>query len=254
MNTNFRDSSQPLVSVITVVKNSEKTIEETILSVLNQSYKNIEYLIIDGGSTDSTIPIIKKYQKSVSKFISEDDAGIYHAMNKGASLANGVFISFLNADDIYFSSTIQTLFENYLFKEFDYTFGPVNIEDVNRNLVKTSYPIKQIPTSFKKPILMPAPHLSVFVKREIFNQLKGFDESYLLSSDYDFLLRLIKKSNNVFYFSKPVGTFRLGGRSGSFNTHIENFFVFRNHKFSIIFSILHTCKLLFKEVIKKIFC
>ena len=65
MNTNFRDSSQPLVSVITVVKNSEKTIEETILSVLNQSYKNIEYLIIDGGSTDSTIPIIKKYQKSV---------------------------------------------------------------------------------------------------------------------------------------------------------------------------------------------
>jgi len=249
-----RDLSYPLISVVTVSRNCEETIEETILSVLNQTYKNVEYIIIDGNSTDSTKSIISKYESRISKWVSERDLGIYNAMNKGASLASGTFIAFLNADDIYFPSTIQILVENYLLNEFDYTFGPVNIEDMNRNVIKTSNPIPNIPSSFAKPILMPAPHLSVFTKKTLFDELNGFDESFLLSSDYDFLLRLIQKSTNIFYFSKPVGAFRLGGRSGSFKTHIENFFVFRNHKFSKIFSFFHTSKMLFKEAIKKIFC
>ena len=254
MNKNIKHRQQPLISIITVVKDCEDSIEETILSVINQTYKNIEYIIIDGGSEDKTTSIINKYKANIDKFVSENDEGIYHAMNKGASLASGVFISFLNADDVYFSSTIQILVENYLLKEFDYTFGPVNIENTNRNLIKISNPITSIPSSFTKPILMPAPHLSVFVKKSLFDELNGFDESYFLSSDYDFLLRLMKKSKNIFYFLRPVGAFRLGGLSGSFETHVENFFVFRNHKFSMIFSLFHTSKMLFKEAIKKIFC
>lgn len=254
MNIISRDSSFPLISVVTVSKNCEETIEETILSVLNQTYKNVEYIIIDGGSSDSTKSIISKYESRISKWISESDLGIYNAMNKGASLATGTFIGFLNADDVYFPSTIQILVKNYMLNDFDYTFGPINIEDKNRSFIKTSNPITKIPSSFTKPILMPAPHLSVFTKKILFDELNGFDESYLLSSDYDFLLRLIKKSRSIFYFSKPVGSFRLGGRSGSFKTHIENFFVFRNHKFSMIFSLFHTSKMLFKEALKKIFC
>ena len=90
-----RDLSYPLISVVTVSRNCEETIEETILSVLNQTYKNVEYIIIDGNSTDSTKSIISKYESRISKWVSERDLGIYNAMNKGASLASGTFIAFL---------------------------------------------------------------------------------------------------------------------------------------------------------------
>ena len=136
--------SFPLISVVTVSKNCEDTIEETILSVLNQTYKNVEYIIIDGGSTDSTKSIIKKYESRISKWISENDSGIYNAMNKGASLATGIF-GFLNADDIYFPDSIKELVENFSIKDFDYTFGAVQIEDTNNNKVSLSKPIDKLP-------------------------------------------------------------------------------------------------------------
>ena len=254
MNIISSELSFPLISVVTVSKNCEDTIEETILSVLNQTYKNVEYIIIDGGSTDSTKSIIRKYESRISKWISESDSGIYNAMNKGASLATGIFIGFLNADDIYFPDSIKELVENYSIKGFDYTFGAVQIEDTNNNKVRLSKPIDKLPITSTQKLLMPAPHLSVFVKKTIFNQLNGFDEQFSLSSDYDFLIRLIVISKKVFYFKNPVGVFRLGGKSGSFRTHLENFLVFRKHKYSIVFSFYHTLKHLIKEVIKKIFC
>ena len=160
----------------------------------------------------------------------------------------------MNADDIYSPDSIKELVENYSIKDFDYTFGAVQIEDTNNNKVSLSKPIDKLPITSNQKLLMPAPHLSVFVKKTIFNQLNGFDEQFSLSSDYDFLIRLIAISKKVFYFKNPVGVFRLGGKSGSFLTHLENFLVFRKHKYSIVFSFYHTLKHLIKEVIKKIFC
>lgn len=96
--------SRPLLSIVTVVYNGENFLEKTIQSIINQSYHNIEYIIIDGASTDKTVEIIKKYEKHISYWVSEKDTGIYDAMNKGAKVATGDFINFMNADDIIYSS------------------------------------------------------------------------------------------------------------------------------------------------------
>lgn len=99
----------PLVTVITVCLNSSKTIEQCIESVLQQTYENIEYIIIDGGSTDDTLNILGNYSNSIDYYISEPDRGLYHAMNKGLELASGEYILFLNSDDWYEQDCIQTL-------------------------------------------------------------------------------------------------------------------------------------------------
>jgi len=104
---------EPLVSIITVVLNGRKTIEQTILSVRNQSYANIEYIIIDGGSTDGTINIIEKYSEGVDFWISESDNGLYDAMNKGIGYANGELIGLLNSDDYYESDAVSRVIEAY---------------------------------------------------------------------------------------------------------------------------------------------
>src|ERR1700739_123500 len=101
----------PLVSIITVVYNGSKYIEQTINSVLNQSYKNIEYIIIDGGSTDDTLNIIKRYESKIDYWQSEPDEGIFFAMNKGISLAKGELIGIINADDFYLPGTVKNVVE-----------------------------------------------------------------------------------------------------------------------------------------------
>ena len=99
----------PLISIITVSYNAVKTIEDTILSVINQTYPNIEYIIIDGGSTDGTLDIIKKYQDKITYWVSEPDKGIYDAMNKGIAKANGELIGIINADDWYELDAVQNV-------------------------------------------------------------------------------------------------------------------------------------------------
>ena len=115
--------NNPLVSIITVVYNGEKHIEQTINSVLNQTYSNIEYIIIDGDSTDNTLNIIKKYEDKIAHFISEKDSGIYNAMNKGLALTKGEIISILNADDYYFENTLQQVVDIFSTSQSDIVYG-----------------------------------------------------------------------------------------------------------------------------------
>jgi len=118
--------NRPLISIITVCLNSEKTIEETILSVVKQTYSNIEYIIIDGGSQDKTIEIIKKYQEKISTFVSEKDDGLYFAFNKGMKFVNGKMFGYVNADDILTPHAIDTLVKYYnQFPNIDMIFGSV---------------------------------------------------------------------------------------------------------------------------------
>jgi glycosyltransferase involved in cell wall biosynthesis len=243
----------PLISIITVVRNGEGSLEETVLSIKNQTYKNLEYIVIDGNSTDKTPSILKKYEQVIDVCISEHDDGIYHAMNKAISHATGSLVGILNAGDIFYPFAIQEIADAFTEKSFDYTFGSVIIEDHLGEIKKIFTPIQTIPESFTKLTLMPAPHMSVFVKRDLINKLDGYDVQYSVSSDYEFLLRLMKLSNNVFILPNAIGVFRLGGISGSFRTHIENFYIFRKHKFPFFISILHTLIYIFKEAIKKIF-
>ena len=114
-------SRESLISIITVVKNAENTIEKCIKSILNQNYKNVQYIIIDGNSTDNTKKIIEKYRNKVSLIISEDDNGIWDAMNKGIKLAEGEILGFINADDFYYENSLKIV--NKYFSEENIDFG-----------------------------------------------------------------------------------------------------------------------------------
>ena len=113
------------ISIITVVKNSSKTIEKTIQSLLSQKYKNVEYLVIDGNSTDGTLEILNKYKENISLLISEEDKGIWDAMNKGVSLAKGDIVGFLNADDTYYENSLNIVNEYFNKNKIDFLFGSV---------------------------------------------------------------------------------------------------------------------------------
>ena len=125
----FKHSSniKPLISVITVVLNGEKYLEEAILSVVKQTYDNVEYIIIDGGSTDKTIDIIRKYEHLIDYWISEKDNGLYNAMNKGIALSRGEFIGFVGSDDYLHLDTLEKLAKVAKKQTIDFTVGPVNM-------------------------------------------------------------------------------------------------------------------------------
>ena len=119
-------TNKPLISIITVCRNSEKTIEATILSVLNQTYKNIEYIIIDGNSTDSTKKIIEKYKDKITHYISEKDDGLYYAFNKGIKYVSGEMFGFVNSDDTLTPNAIEILVNYYeKYPSVDFIFGSV---------------------------------------------------------------------------------------------------------------------------------
>ncbi len=132
-----------LISIITVVKNAESTIEKCIKSVLNQNYKNIQYIIIDGNSSDKTMSTINKYKDKISVVLSENDKGIWDAMNKGIKLAKGEIIGFLNSDDYYYENSLQTVNDYFNKYDIDFLFGTVKkykiMHGFNPNIIKWSF-------------------------------------------------------------------------------------------------------------------
>ncbi len=182
------------VSIITVCFNSEKTIENTILSVIGQSYRNIEYIIIDGGSTDDTIKIINKYSNFIAKFISEKDDGIYNAINKGIKLASGDLISILHSDDFYLNDRILQQVTN-IFQDnssLDCLIGTTIMRSKldNRDIRKYS------PKNFKNWMLflgVSPPHPSLFLKSKIYKKYGVYKETLKIASDFDFYLRILFK-------------------------------------------------------------
>jgi glycosyltransferase involved in cell wall biosynthesis len=165
-----RKYQNPLITIITVVYNDESHIEETILSVINQSYDNIEYLIIDGGSTDNTVEIIKKYNDSIDYWVSEKDQGIYEAMNKGCRLAMGNGLCFLNSGDKF----IGEVFDNNQKLPF---IIPCKIKETKKKILNKKLSDKKIG--------MPSSHQAmVFLNKRLLYNLK-----YKISSDYDYFIR-----------------------------------------------------------------
>lgn len=237
--------NSPLVSIVTVVFNGESYLEETILSVSNQRNSQMEHIIVDGGSTDGTVDILKKYNHKIDCWISEPDQGIYHAMNKGVTLANGKFIGFLNASDIFYKNTLNMIISAIQERDFDYSMGPVDIVNFQGIKLHTALPLKNFIYKQGSYMQMSAPHMSVFIKRQLFEMLGGYDVSFRLSADYDLLLRLAQRTNNVFYLDNIVGAFKLGGKSGSIGTYIDNFRVLKKHKLHWFINVsITTCYLL----------
>jgi glycosyltransferase involved in cell wall biosynthesis len=201
------------VSVVTVTKNSEKYLEQTINSVFKQTYDNITYYIVDGLSTDSTLDIIKKFHstdKVTFKWISENDLGIYDAMNKGLTLIENLdsFVLFLNSDDYLDSeNSIANLMSEIDDEEFSY--GLLRIIDKDFNLVIGSE-VNLNSLAYKKICY----HPTVLAKREIFNRIGFFETSYKIASDYDFFLKVFKnRSIKKIFVKTVVSSMRMTGVS-----------------------------------------
>lgn len=206
------------VSLITVTYNSGMTICDTIISVLNQSYLNIEYIIVDGSSTDNTLNIIKQYEpmfKGRMKWISEKDKGIYDAMNKGILMCTGDIIGILNSDDFFTSNHIlENIVKSFHDCNLDGIYGDVHFVNSN-NLKKT---VRYYSSRFFKPWLfrfgfMPA-HPSFYCRKSCYDKHGVYAIDYKIAADYDLLIRfLYKEKINVKYLPMDFVTMRIGGVS-----------------------------------------
>jgi glycosyltransferase involved in cell wall biosynthesis len=175
-------TENPLVSVVTIVYNGKKFIEQAIHSVLNQSYPNIEYVIIDGGSNDGTVDIIKKYEPRLAYWISEKDEGISDAFNKGIRKCSGKIIGILNADDWYETDTVRKVVETI--GDYDVAFGDVQYW---KNEKKS---FRQEGTAEHLEEEVSVIHPTVFVKKECYDKFGLFDKNFKCAMDYELLLRL----------------------------------------------------------------
>lgn len=203
------------ISIITVSYNSAQTIEHTIQSVLQQQYPNLEYIIIDGASTDQTLNIINKYQDKISVIISEKDNGIYHAMNKGLKLATGDIIGILNSDDFYADENVLNdvvqLFEN---THADAIYADLQYVDAND--------IRKVKRHWKSGKYNPGdflfgwmpPHPTFFVRKEVYEKYGIFNESFRSAADYELMLRFIHKHQiSIEYLPRVIVKMRSGGQS-----------------------------------------
>lgn len=199
---------KPLVSVITAVYNGEKHLEKTIKSVINQTYNNIEYIVIDGNSSDNTVEIIKKYEDSIDFWISEPDYGIYDAFNKGLSFATGEYIGFINSDDWYEIDGVQKIMDSLK------PFPAIYCGHMNLFSSKIDEPIilhKSRPDRLFQT--MRIAHPASFVSRHIFNQIGGFSTSYKIAGDYDFMLRAKLMGYQIIVVDQFISNMLLGGIS-----------------------------------------
>jgi len=207
----------PKISLITVSYNSEAFIEENIASVNNQDYDNIEQIFIDGLSTDRTVSIIRENVSSSYRLVSEQDNGIYHAMNKGLKLATGDYIFFLNSDDILADSSVISKYVEAI-RKFNpgIIFSDITFTHQNdRNRVTRRWKAGPFQENKLKYGWMP-PHPGVAVKQSIFEKYGGFDEQFAISGDYEFLLRVFKNFDGfVCYLNEVSVLMRQGGASNN---------------------------------------
>lgn len=209
--------AKPLITVVTVVFNGEEFLEETILSVINQTYDNVEYIIIDGGSTDGTLDIIKKYEHAIDYWVSEKDRGIYDAMNKGVELATGEWINFMNADDFFASKyIIQKVKDNLrnISPLCSIIYGALNlVKDSGEilNIIETPSDVARNKLSYQ----MSVPHQSQFSKLSVIKLIGGFKIGYEISGDYEMTLRLLRDHDFYFINNLIVASMRVGGISSN---------------------------------------
>ncbi len=209
------------ITIVTVCYNSEKYIKDAIESVLNQHYNNIEYIVVDGGSKDKTVDIIKSYSNRITKFISEKDKGIYDAMNKGLKMASGDYVGILNSDDFYIhNKVIETVVNELKQKKTDSLFADLiyvaNTNPAQQIRYWKSKPFKK--NSFKKG--WHPPHPTFFVKNTIYKKFGYFNLDFKLSADFELMLRFLERHGiSTCYLSQPLIKMRLGGAT---NKNLRN--------------------------------
>lgn len=203
------------LSIITVSYNSETTISDTINSIKSQTFQNFEYIVIDGGSKDSTVQIARDNLKDRENIfiISEPDEGIYHAMNKGIIKAKGDIISILNSDDIYFNENVlDNVIQCFKSNNADIVYGSTFLINSKKKIIRDINPGK-----FRRGCFywgwFPS-HPSTFVKRSVYKKIGNFNSNLRIAADFDFLLRAIELNNfKIYFLNQPLVMMRQGGKS-----------------------------------------
>lgn len=209
------------ISVITACYNSEATIRDAIESVLSQTWADLEYIVVDGASTDSTMEIVGGYGSRISQVISEPDRGIYDALNKGIHAATGDLLGFLHSDDLFVHASVLSNIASAAGSDersgelaCDAIYGDLNYVSAN----DTSKVVRRWNSRMFSPELLSTgwmpPHPTLYLKREIYRELGGFDLSYRIAADYESILRYFSQPEfQPRYIPETLVTMRLGGAS-----------------------------------------
>ena len=205
------------VSIITISLNSEKTIEKTINSVISQDHKNIEYIIIDGGSKDNTLEIVNKYKSSITKIISEKDKGIYDGINKGIQIATGDIISLIHSNDIFVDTNVISKIANIFKNNTDFDIILANLafkKNLDEERITRYYSAKNFKPWMLRIGFSP-PHSSAFFRSEVFKQVGLYQTNFKIAGDFEYFVRCFLKYKLKFnYLDECLVYMSTGGTSG----------------------------------------
>ncbi|MFD0941951.1 glycosyltransferase family 2 protein [Pedobacter boryungensis] len=208
------------VSLITVVYNGEKYIEDCVKSVISQKYNDIEYIVIDGESTDSTLAILEKHKSNIDIFVSEKDKGMYDALNKGIILATGDIIGILNADDMLANTdVISNIVSCFKQTSSDAVYGNLNYISPDSNQIVRKWKSKQFTKKDIELGWMPA-HPTLYIKKELFNRLGHYSLNFGTAADYELMLRYLYRFQiNAVFLNQLIVKMRTGGMSNASFRH-----------------------------------
>ena len=225
------------ISIITISFNAKATIEKTLQSVANQTYKNIEHIIVDGGSSDSTLDICNSFSH-VSKIISEPDKGVYDAFNKGLKLATGNVVGFLNSDDVFFiENSVQEIVNAFTENRTDIVYGNLDYVTADGKVIR-NWISKPYEKGLVKKAWMPA-HPTFYCKKEVYDRLGGYNDSFKIGGDFELCLRFLEVHEvPSFYLNKKLVKMLVGGISNSglkskWTIYKEELRAFRLNKISV---------------------
>ena len=243
------EANCPKVSIITVTLNCELTIRETVESVLKQSYKNIEHIIVDGLSSDKTLDIVEEYRPQYCgrlKIISEQDSGIYDAMNKGVKLSSGVYVYFLNSGDYFYDQNVLRFLEQYFSDDYDLIIGTV-IRIYKGYCVNIEGDLEKLHIG-KMP-----PHQGSFIRRSIFEALNGYNVKYRSSGDIDFFCKLYFSKHSYIKINNIIAYMPSGGMSSNKSISVnESFMVISRYYGKYHAYIYYLNKMILEQGIKRI--
>lgn len=213
--------TNPLITIITATYNSQDVIERCINSVLNQTYKNIEHIIVDGSSTDGTVNIIKKYNESFIKWVSEPDSGVYNAWNKGIDLSKGDWILFIGSDDTLYADAVQN-YVDYLDnnqEDYDFVSSRVHITNSKGKIIRTLGWAWDWKSSRKRNNIA---HPGSFHSKFLFSKYGKYNEAYKIVGDYELLLRG-QDALKTGYMNKVTAKMAVGGISDGYQVYLETY-------------------------------
>lgn len=218
--SHLKDNNSPqipcLVSIITIVLNGAAHIEDTIKSVIAQDYPSIEYIVVDGGSTDGTLQIVEKYRGRIAQLVSEPDEGIADAMNKGIRLSSGDIVGIIHSDDFLEPGAVSAVADAFVRNpEAGIVHGDLNFWNLEENRLYLVKPFRDIARG--AVLEMPVNHSTVFVKKSVYERYGMFDVSYKIAMDYDLILRLIGNECKFVYLERILAVMRSGGTG---NRHV----------------------------------